>query len=170
MDTCERSYKSIRTDDLNHLARIAEKDRRKFFSTHPKYKAYARRVICVCLCQDAALHFVHGKRGIKDFDVWTFYAALPSVAFPYRRRKPEDFGPSRFGRHPDDVDYVGRRVDLLGRSLHYPLGIDPQQMIHDYLTRPKTRSAQKLAKKAVVLLWPKPKRKVLWRPIRNDKQ
>jgi hypothetical protein len=32
-------------------------------------------LVCVALCQGAALHFVDGENGVKDFDVWTFYAA-----------------------------------------------------------------------------------------------
>jgi hypothetical protein len=60
------------------------------------------------------------------FDVWSFYAALGDGPFPYRWRGTADFGPSRFGRYPGDPpSYVGRRVDLLGRSLPVLPRTDP---------------------------------------------
>lgn len=47
-------------------------------------------------------HYLDGKNGVKDFDVWSFYAALGDGPFPYRWRGTADFGPSRFGRYPGD--------------------------------------------------------------------
>lgn len=56
--------------------------------------------------------------GVKDFDVYMFYAAHPTGTFPYRWRTEADFGSSRFGRYPGDPEsFRGRRVDLIGRSL-----------------------------------------------------
>jgi hypothetical protein len=108
----------------------------------------------VALCQGAALHWINGQNGIKDFDVWTFYAALPSVEFPPRWRGQMDFGDPKFGQTSDKPEFVGRRVDLLGRSLPVTLGTDPVAMLQSYLSRGRTESAQQLAKKAVVLLEP----------------
>jgi hypothetical protein len=47
----------------------------------PAGAVYDKRVIAVALCQGAALHYVDGKTGVKDFDVFTFYAAHPEGPF-----------------------------------------------------------------------------------------
>ena len=72
-----RSYESITRDDLSRLARIARLDREDFFARKPRYLTLAGRLICVALCQGAALHLIDGTNGVKDFDVWTFFAAHP---------------------------------------------------------------------------------------------
>lgn len=47
------------------------------FARHPHGAGrYAGRLLCRALCQGAALHYLDGKNGVKDFDVWSFYAAL----------------------------------------------------------------------------------------------
>jgi hypothetical protein len=102
-----------------------------------------------------ALHYLDGRNGVKDFDVWSFYAAADDGPFPYRWRGTADFGVSRFGRYPDDPpSYVGRRVDLLGRSLPAPPGADPAAVLRDYLTAARTASAKALADKPVILISP----------------
>jgi hypothetical protein len=46
----------------------------------------------------AALHHLDGSNGVKDFDVWSFYAALGEGPFPYRWRGTADFGPALLKR------------------------------------------------------------------------
>jgi hypothetical protein len=93
--------------------------------------------------------------GVKDFDVWSFYAALPSGPFPYRRIGRADFGPSKFGRWTGDSErFIGRRVDFIGRSLPAELGQDPTEILRRYLSAGATESARALAAKAVVLITP----------------
>lgn len=152
----ERSYKKIDRRDLKRLAKIAQDDSQDFFARYPEWrKLYSKRIICVALCQGAAQHYVDGKNGIKDFDVWTFYSVHSSgKPFPYRRMGHGDFGKSKFGRHPDDLKFEGRCVDLLGRSVKCGLKDDPIKIIHKYLTKTKTHSAVELSKKAVVMLEP----------------
>ena len=133
--------------------------------THPAHlphnypkseRLYAMRIICVVLCQGAALHYIDGKNGIKDFDVWTFYAEHPEVSFPYRRIGHRDFGSSKFGFLPNDIrPFKGRRVDLIGRSLPVKINADPVKTIRQYLEMPRTKSARMLAQKAVVMIHPK---------------
>jgi len=102
-----------------------------------------------------ALLYVDGRNGVKDFDVWSFYAERDDGPFPYRWRGTTDYGASRFGRHPDDPpSYLGRRLDLLGHSLRVPLDADPAAAVRGYLTTAGTDSAKKLAAKAVVLIHP----------------
>lgn len=150
-----RSYEPIDRDDLTRLARIARSDRDDFFARKPRYSALAGRVICVALCQGAALHLIDGENGIKDFDVWTFFAAHPeNPPFPWRRRKARDFGDPKFGRSPDRPGFVGRHVDLLGRSLQTGGEADPAAVLRSYLSEGATDTARSLSKKAVVLLEP----------------
>jgi hypothetical protein len=99
--------------------------------------AWADRRVAVVLAQGAALHYLYpeglphpraGSPGVKDLDVWSFYAAIPGR--PLRAGRYElcvDFGPSTLGRnrYPNPHSggairwnqFAGRRVDLLARDL-----------------------------------------------------
>ena len=113
-----RSYKTITRRDLARFAALADADRIDFFKRKPDTgRLYAGRLIAVALCQGAALHYVDGTNGIKDFDVWSFYDQHPQRPFPYRRRAKVDFGDPKFGKTTDSPQYIGRRVDLIGRSM-----------------------------------------------------
>lgn len=159
----ERSFERIDDDDLAKLCEIAREDSEQFLSRRPRYKA---TVICIALCQGAALHYADAQNGVKDFDVWTFYANGETPAFPARRLQVADFGESKFGRNPDDAGFLGRRVDLLGRSIESEQ--DPISSIQTYLRQPRTRTAVELSRKAVVFLWPAHLRgKVVW-PMRTE--
>ncbi len=59
----ERSYKRIEDADLERLGRLAQADRQEFFARNPRWRHYADRIVCVALCQGAALHFLDGKNG-----------------------------------------------------------------------------------------------------------
>jgi hypothetical protein len=164
VDDAERSYERIAREDLDRLAAIARRDRQARFERRPRWRPYADRVLCVALCQGAALHFIDGRTGVKDFDVYTFYAEHPIGAFPPRWRIQVDFGASRFGRYPGDPDsFRGRRVDLIGRSLDVSPNADPVQAVRSYLAAGRTETARHLARKAVVLIDPEPLRgRVVW--------
>lgn len=157
MNICERSYERIEKKDLEKLLRFAIDDRKDFFTRHPRWKhLYANRVICIALCQGAAQHYVDGNNGVKDFDVWTFYADHSDAPFPYRRMGCKDFGISKFGCYPSHVGKLeGRSVDLIGRSIQCRPKADPMKALRDYLGKPKTKSARELSKKAVVMLFPR---------------
>ncbi|MEA2827735.1 MAG: hypothetical protein QOG43_2174 [Actinomycetota bacterium] len=159
-----RSYQRIEITDLQHLGRIAAEDRERFYRKRPEYRD---RLICVALCQGAGKHFVDmangfsEPNGVKDLDVWSFFAAIPGERFPADRRNVGvDFGPSKFGRQePDQVapqfrHFVGRNVDLLMRALPVPVGADPASALRDYLSEGRTKSAQELAAKGAVLIEP----------------
>jgi hypothetical protein len=151
----DRSYERITHGDLVRLAEIARLDREDLFARKPRYRALGEHLICAALCQGAALHFVDGKNGVKDFDVWTFYAAHPDDPdYPWRRRRAVDFGDPKFGLSPDKPDFAGRHVDLLGRSLEEAEGADPAVILRKYLSEGRTETARRLAEKAVVLLEP----------------
>lgn len=150
----ERSMEPIIPGDLERLARIARQDREDLFDRKPHYRALADRVVAVALCQGAALHFLDGRNGVKDFDVWTFYAAHPDAIFPPRRRVARDFGDPKFGQSPDRPEFVGRKVDLLGRSIPAEVCGDPVATLRAYLSEHRTSTALYLAQKATVLLEP----------------
>ena len=157
-----RSYEEIDPPTLDQLAKIARADRAQFLEGRPEYR---RRLLCVALCQGAGLHYVDvklGRRrpnGIKDFDVWSFFARIPGERFPADRRNVHvDFGPSKFGRWTREParfrGFTGRRVDLLMRDLD--VGSAPIR------SRPSARgfgkrgraSQRALAAKGVVLIQP----------------
>lgn len=156
MTESHRSFARIEEDDLLRLATLAAEVEAGLFQRTPHGAGrYAGRLLCRALCQGAALHYLDGKNGVKGFDVWSFYAARDDGEFPVRWRKAVDFGPSKFGRYPNDPPhYTGRRVDCLGRSLPAPRDADPVAAVRDYLSAARTDSAQKLAEKAVILLTP----------------
>jgi hypothetical protein len=159
-----RSYELITLEDLSRLAAISGSDREDRFGRRPRWKPYGERVLCVALCQGAAQHYVDRRSGVKDFDVYTFYAEHATGPFPFRWRTEADFGPSHFGRYPaDPASFRGRRVDLLGRSLPVSPSADPIDAIRSYLEAGRTETARQLAKKAVVLIEPDAARgDVIW--------
>jgi hypothetical protein len=138
MTETARSLARIDGSDLLRLAALAAEAEAGLFARHPSGAGrYAGRLLCRALCQGAALHYLDGRNGVKDFDVWSFY------------------GPSKFGRWTGDPpSYTGRRVDFLGRSLPAPVGADPAAVLRDYLSAAHTASAKALAAKAVILLTP----------------
>jgi hypothetical protein len=150
----ERSLAPMDASDLLKLAAIAAEAEAGLFARRPQGAGrYAGRLLCRALCQGAALHYLDGKNGVKDFDVWSFYAALDDGPFPYRWHGTADYGPSKFGRYPGDPrSFTGRRVDLLGRSLDAPSGAEPAATVRGWLSAARTDSARKLAVKAVVLI------------------
>lgn len=156
MTDTARSVARIDRSDLLRLAALAAEAEAGLFARHPRGAGrYAGRLLCRALCQGAALHYLDGANGVKDFDVWSFYAALGDGPYPYRWRGTADFGPSKFGRYPgDSPSYTGRRVDFLGRSLPAPPGADPATVLRAYLSAARTASAKALAAKPVILISP----------------
>lgn len=159
-----RSFTRIDKEDLARLASVAAADRDDLFKRKPGLaRLYQHRVLCVALCQGAALHYVDGKNGIKDFDVWTFYRVHSVRPFPPRRNVPRDLGDAKFGKSPDCPGFIGRCVDCLGRSIPCRKGQEPFEAVREWLRSSRNISARKLAQKAVVILEPVPKRgEVIW--------
>ena len=85
--------------DLRRLAALALGYFDDLFERKPNTGGRFRdRLLLLALCQGAALHYVDGSHGVKDFDVWGFFRGLPDVSFPPRGHGRRDFGRSRFGR------------------------------------------------------------------------
>ena len=151
-----RSMKPITKVDLRRLGDIATRDLESLFRRHPDMAhLYRHRLFAVALCQGAALHFLDGKNGVKDFDIWCFFRAHPAKPFPYRRHARADFGSPKFGKSRNWEHLVGRRVDLLGRSLEVSSHASPADSLCGYLSSSKTATARALAKKAMILVYPR---------------
>ena len=161
-----RSFKKITRSDLLRLAEIARLDMAARFSAKPRWRRlYAKSAIATALCQGSAAHFLTGERGIHDFDIWTFFARHPSAPFPYRWLVKRDFGSRKFGVSPDKPQFIGRRVDCIGRSIDAEVGDDPAAAVIRYLFRARTKSSRELAKRPVILLLPEKRLgEVVWTP------
>ena len=154
-ETSERSYEKITKPNLRRLLGLAQEDIRVFFERNPQYKTlYKGKEVLVVLAQGAAQHYIDGKNGIKDFDVWFFYPNKKKLTLPYRRRGKMDFGKSKFGRHPEDNNYEGRRIDVLMRSNAFFNKNNTVDCLQNYLNNKRTKTAKLLAKKAMIGLWP----------------
>jgi hypothetical protein len=148
-----RSFAPITIDDLKRLSEIASQDRKGFFRAHPQWaKLYERRVICVALCQGAALHYIDGTTGVNDFDVYTFYEKNPLKDLYAKRIKSYDFGNPKFGKSLGKLNFTGRRVDCLFRSVNKYPKENAKNAIWRYLEEGKTETARLLSAKAVVFL------------------
>jgi len=161
----ERSMEPIRPEDLQRLADLAFKDQATFLGRYPDIaEVYRDRLLCVALCQGAALHYIDGRNGIKDFDVWSFYR--DAAARPFPRRRPgvsRDFGDPRFGTSPDAAHFRGRRVDIFVKSFEVPDDAPFDAAVRHYLRAGRTLTARCLSQKPVVVVCPSEARgRVLW--------
>jgi hypothetical protein len=152
----DRSLARIEIADLLRLAVLAADAEAELFKRNPQGSGwYAGRLLGRALCQGAALPYVNESNGVKDFDVWPFYAQYDDWPFPARWRGTRDLGPSKFGRYPHDPPrYSGGRVDLPGRSLPAQPGAGLADVLRRYPGARRTDSAKALAAKAVVLIDP----------------
>ena len=148
----ERSAAPIEIEHLERLAGMALLDQDDLLRRKTHLRPLRGHLLLIALCQGGALHYLDGKNGVKDLDVYTFYGKHPGLNYPDRRRVERDFGPSSLGRHPDDVGYTGRRVDLMGRSIDLNAG--PVDSVQTYLRRPPTTTARFLGAKAVIAIHP----------------
>ena len=148
-DRSRRSYSPVTDDDLVRLGELGAVHDGRFRAAH---EDWAETLLAVCLAQGAAHHRVYRDRGVKDFDVWLFYA-LPSGRnaghFPWNRNTVHvDFGPSAHGRQEYSAEewanpafnvarwdkFTGRRVDLLARAIPQNPG-GPRAAVRAWLQR-----------------------------------
>jgi hypothetical protein len=187
-----RSFAPLTEEHLQRLAVLADADH-QFFTRPDGRPEYRLRRLAVTLAQGAALHYLEGRNGVKDLDVWTFYAGVPGIRFPADKRETHaDFGPSGLGRQRYDFDaarsaaerarwrrwdgYSGRRVDFLMRALPVEPGTGVDAVVdalQDWLVAgsrhvgAKKPTSWHLAWKAIVLIRPHAQQgRVIW-PIRG---
>jgi hypothetical protein len=155
----ERSFEPFTDEHLDRLVEIALDDQEAMFASSPHLEVYRDRLLVIALCQGGALHYIHGKRGVKDLDVYRFYARHPMVLMHPLRHTVTDFGESEFGYRPADLKerkrrFIGRAVDLLVRSLPVEPDADPVEAVRSWLKTSKNKSPRLLKEEAVVGLYP----------------
>lgn len=162
----ERSFEPLDASVLERLAELAIVDLNEFFARRLETaQLYRDRLLMLCLCQGGAEHCIRLRHGVKDLDVWAFFSEHPARPFPYRRRGVRDLGPSRLGRHPDDDGFVGRRVDIIGRSIKCSAQQPTTECVQEWLRSGRTTSARLIAQRPVIVIYPAELRgKVLWDP------
>jgi hypothetical protein len=170
----ERSLEKLSDADLHRLVELARLWQQDLERRKPHWRLYEGRLLRVCLAQGAALHLIDGTNGIKDFDVYRFFAASPERPNPdpaiYRGRTHVDFGESRFGPRVDPggrrpfPHFVGRNVDIFSAVLPVTPDSDPVTAIPEWRQSPRTTRQRALAKKAIVIIDPRPLR-IAWPPL-----
>ncbi len=161
-----RSTEPITSEDLQELYDGSMKRLQEYFlkGRGQKWKRLynIKKPLAVALCQGAAMHYVDGTNGVKDFDVWFFYP-FNRRHLPFRSIWRWDYQNPKFGRHPRIPGCKGRRVDVLVRSIKCKTRRNPAKTLCQYLEAGKTASSRALAKKAVVMLYPEKLRgRVIW--------
>ncbi|WP_052764010.1 hypothetical protein [Microvirga massiliensis] len=167
MRISERSLEPITRQTLDRLSLLCCQGMEAFFAQNPRWAGYRSRFLYSVLAQGAALHYLDGRNGVKDFDCWAFYAFDERIGPlpPRGRRGKLDFGSSEFGRHPDDEGFQGRRVDVLARSIRSNTARDGILAVQEYLRTDRNDTPRLLAQKAVVVLEPAERRgEVIWYP------
>lgn len=153
MEISPCSFEPITHDDLSTFATLAWQKLSQVFEYAPVASLYKDRLLLLALTQGGAQHFLDGKNGLKDIDVWAFFGARDDKPFPFRPRWTADLGPSKFGRSEDDVGFAGRRIDILGRSIEVRPGEPPEDSVRRWLNGWST-SAIELRKKPAFVISP----------------
>jgi hypothetical protein len=174
------------TTRTNRSKQSAASDHESLYLRRPEYRD---RLVAVLLAQGAGLHYLDRRNGVKDLDVWSFFA-LPDgeTRFPEDKRSLHvDFGASDLGRQRYDFskarsarevalwtkwhsEHLGRRVDLMTRGLLCAPEADPAEAVRAWLDlgiRRPSSSPGHLRLKGVVFIDPGLRRgEVIWDPRR----
>jgi hypothetical protein len=160
----ERSYHELTLAHLQRLARFVSMAHTEMGQRRADLKG---QLMGACLAQGAAAHFVDRSTGVKDFDLWLFYRQefLQRHVQVRGRCIVYDFGPSPFGRHPDDpLRFRGRRVDVMCRELPRQAPGEPAEAVLAWLNG-STESARQLRQRPIVMVWPRQQLgHVIWNP------
>jgi hypothetical protein len=153
MQESERSYERLTEADLRRLRQVTLDKIAMVVQSAPVAGLYRDRLIVLALCQGSAQHQIDGSHGIKDLDVWAFFRAGPQKPFPWRSLWHADFGLSHLGHNPDDVGYLGRRIDIIGRSIPVDANETPLEAVRKWLGG-YSKSARLIAERPVIGLYP----------------
>jgi hypothetical protein len=160
----ERPFERLTRDDLARLSTVARNVLDQKVSRTPVGGRYKERLVMLVLCQGWALHYVDGKNGIKDLDVWAFFRAGLPKPFPWRSIWRADFGLSHLGHDPAEQGYSGRRIDVIGRSIITGPDTDDAEAIRRWLHHGRG-SAMHLVKRPVIGIFPEEYLgKLIWCP------
>lgn len=152
----EYSDEQLTRDDLIRLKDIVLGSLKSRVYQAPVARQYAGQLMMLALCQGAAQNYLHGAhgvngRGVKDLDVWAFHYDGLEKPFPSRTHWRTDFGESHLGCNPHDDGYVGRRIDIIGRSI--PFVGNAKDSVLTWL-KGDSDSASLLIKRPVIGLFP----------------
>lgn len=155
----ERSYQPITKVHLELLAKYSRRELEAFFHRDEEASAiYRDRFLAAALCLGAARHYLDGKFGVKDFDVYFFFAEHPERDQKDKRVKRSEETYPGFGEVQTDFIRIIVRSDLV--KAHRS---DPEVLLKAYLKKPPADTARKLAESPVVGLVPDAiLGKVLW--------
>ncbi|MBB4566354.1 hypothetical protein [Rhizobium leucaenae] len=148
-----RSPEPILNEDLSLFATASFAKLTDVFNRTAVASLYRDRLLLLVLAQGGALHFANGVNGLKDIDIWAFFANGPDRPFPHRARWTTDFGPSKFGKSPDEAGFTGRRIDILGRSIDVGINEPPEESVKRWLSG-WSKSAIALRKKPMFIIAP----------------
>lgn len=155
-DPTPRSNAPLTLDHLVRLAKLARDDRERFLRSQPDFRGFHTATV---LAQGGGLHWISGITGVKDLDVWSFFALPPGYTrFPADvRHRHVDFGASALGRQRYDLAsarspaerrsfetwsrFEGRRVDVMMRGLPVDVEDDPAASIRTWLRHGKRSSS-----------------------------
>ena len=108
-----RAMEPLTKEHLFELGRLAALDQDKFFIRNPRYAPCRSGLLCIALCQGGALHYVDGRNGVKDLDVWVFYDAACGPQFPPRRRGVLQYPGSGLTGWSERIDVMARSIERL---------------------------------------------------------
>lgn len=152
-----RLYDTLGEAHLQLIQNYAEEELRRFLllSGNPvgRYAIYKDRLVAICLCQGAALHFIDGTTGVKDIDVWFFFRDDD-------RQHIRNVGNMRYSINAKVGSFGLRKLDFLKKGISKKVteqldSDDPADVVTAYLLHAGTDSANWLRQKAVVGLYPK---------------
>jgi len=153
VEISERSMELITLEDLRRFANLTLSCLEAVYQRAPVAGMYKDRLLFLTLAQGGAQHFCDKTNGLKDIDIWAFYRGGLERPFPVRARWNVDMGPSKFGKHPDDVGYRGRRIDILGRSVEVKEGDQSNDAVARWLNG-SSNSAIELRKRPLIFVYP----------------
>ena len=153
-----RTFEKITRRDLDEILAVGNNVMSDFFVNNPRYKPLRNKLVLVALCQGAADHYCDGTTGIKDYDVWFFYAHMQGVSMPRSSIKK---------CYPGFNCYKDKKVDVLRRSDSAFKKGDVKASSRRYLTNPSNSTPIRLSEKAVIGLYPpEVMGKKLWQPTK----
>ena len=151
-----RTYEKLTIEDLKEIEQYAKEELKRFLNEvgNPKgkYRVYENKLIAICLCQGAAQHFVDGKTGIKDIDVWFFFKEDKNVKIP-------DIKNMRYSVHKKFTNIGDKSIDFLKKAIKQDIinkseSVKPEDILKSYLQNGNTSTSKYLASKSVVGLFP----------------